>query len=445
MRTASNSERDRFEQTTVLAFGGLTLFLAACGGGPEERASNDVGEALSAAKQENSDYNGDRRSDLAIYRPSASGNTMYVNVLASKGWGVPGDVPVVGDWDGDNKTDIMVWRPSNGVWYPLLSSTGFSGGPGVQWGAPGDIPLAGDYDGDGKSDRAIFRNGTWYVFQSSNGAYWARGWGEAGDVPVSGDFDGDGKSDLVIWRPSTGVWWILTSSSGFSWSRTQQWGAPGDIPITGDYDGDGITDFAVFRPSQQTFYLIKSASGMSGTGYGLSTDIPVSLDVDGDGKTDIAVYRPSDGQWFAIESSTGAWVVVGQYGGATGDIPVSAPPHYIAKMAASPLPPPPAVVSSYTYACNDGSRIAQQIKVSSDGSSLVLTWVFDWQYDFETKDSSTITFDERSYSNSGAVQHDSNTRITLPLAALNGQAPNFVAKGHTGGAGDWQLSCQLSP
>src|SRR5262249_7339326 len=103
------------------------------------------------AAQNSVDFNNDHITDLAaLYRGQSPDSLWYAPGPFQIFFGAGTDIPVPGDYNGDGKTDAAIYRPSTGLWY----------GPGtglpqiviqMNLGQPGDIPIPGDYDGDGKT------------------------------------------------------------------------------------------------------------------------------------------------------------------------------------------------------------------------------------------------------------------------------------------------------
>lgn len=192
------------------------------------------GKAVSFGKEGDiaapADYNGDGKTERAVFRPS-EGKFLIEGgkeVLLGKA----GDLPVCGDWDGDGFADVAVYRPTTLTWY-------FDGMDNIKFGHKNGIPVPADYDGDGKLDVGFFRmdNSMW---QTSLGNIPLQLPHVAGDIPVPADYDGDGKAEMTIFRPSTGEWFV-------DFNVPIKFGQVGDIPVPGNYIKGGKTVPAVYR------------------------------------------------------------------------------------------------------------------------------------------------------------------------------------------------------
>ena len=288
------------------------------------------------------DRDGDGRAELGVFR-RATGTWYFKNHLTdaveTAAWGGPGDIPLGramppvqtlwGDYDGDRKADLTVFRPSTGDWVSLRSLSGMTDFTIRTWGLSSDVPVGRDYDGDGKIDPAVFRPSTrrWFLLQSSTNysTYTVQDFGLSTDKLVPADYDGDGKADVAVFRPSLGRWMILLSSTDNTVDVLYDWGLSSDIPMPADFDGDGIADLALFSPSTGTWSIFNRITGaITMRDWGLTGDIPVAADYDGDGRADFAVFRPSLGRWLILLSSTNNASYLQLDWGLTGDVPVPA-------------------------------------------------------------------------------------------------------------------------
>jgi len=282
------------------------------------------------------DFNGDNKTDFAIARSADATSQTTWQILDSMGgtsgaaWGLgvgfsSGDKATPEDFDGDGKTDIAVWRPAAATvagFYILESSTNtlrFE-----TFGQTGDDPsVVDDYDGDGKADVAVYRDGgagqSFFYYRGTlsnpGGNITFVPWGIGGDKPVPGDYDGDRKADFAVVRNEGGSarHYHSRTTQGFV---TVQFGLFTDKFAPGDYDGDNKTDICAVRANGTIFdwYVFRSSNGAIFTsqvlnGFGNpTTDIIVQGDYDGDNRTDFAVWRTSatDNGFFLVAPSATA-------------------------------------------------------------------------------------------------------------------------------------------
>ena len=235
------------------------------------------------------DFDGDRRADFVISRPTNPNNSLNTVFIERPdrsasatlfGFNNGDDIFNPGDYDGDGRTDLALFRNSTGTFFVQRSSDNVV--VSFRFGLPGDEPLARDYDGDGRTDYAVVRRTGgqlfWYINNSSNGMVRSVQFGLATDVAVPGDYDGDGRFDIAVFRgsgannsgPATFI--VMRSSGGVTY---QQFGLGSDLVVPGDYDGDGRTDIAVYRDG--TWYIVQSSNGQFATHqFGASGDIPIA-------------------------------------------------------------------------------------------------------------------------------------------------------------------------
>lgn len=317
-----NPKSFRLFLVTSLTFIGLTI-------APSSVVGLLINLSVAAVRY---DFDGDGKTDPTVIRFLPDGPMYWYTAKSTGGtsvtqWGFDIFGDGVSDWaanadyDGDGKTDLAVWRepisqpqPAFGeqaFFYILYSATGTYAA--IPWGRSRnsnyqDFPYRGDYDGDGKEDVAIARqtNGTvtknyYYILQSRDG-YRVKQFGNSGDYNVPGDYDGDGKTDFAVARVNSQNrydYYIERSSDG-SWQTATFGNRFSDFVIrNADFDGDGKTDITVWGGNNQgggsgMWSWIRSSDGAAESirwGYNQLVDTPALGDYDGDGKTDLAIYR----------------------------------------------------------------------------------------------------------------------------------------------------------
>jgi hypothetical protein len=228
-----------------------------------------------------------------------NGNFQWDGIDKYANLGQAGDIPLVGDWNSNGDKKIGVFR--NGFW--MLDGNGnyLWDGPGTGldvvagFGMTGDIPVVGDWYGTAQDKIGLFRNGFWILDKNGNfqwdgvgtGADLVAGFGMAGDVPVVRDWNGDSMPEIAVFRPGSGQW-IIDSNGNYQWDGTGtgqdvtvSLGESGDVAIAGDWNATGKDKIGIFRSG---FWIIDYNGNYRWdgppddkvAGFGMVGDIPVT-------------------------------------------------------------------------------------------------------------------------------------------------------------------------
>lgn len=200
-------------------------------------------------------FNSDR-GRWTMHQPDGSVDSFY--------FGIPGDVPLLGDWDCDGVDTVGMYRPGNGFVY--LRETNDFGVADREffYGMRGDVPVAGDWDGNGCDTLAIFRpsEGVLYVSNhlGTRPADFSFTYGRDGDLPFAGDFDGDGQDSIGFHHPLRSLVTYRNVLAAGPADFVGFHGSAGDRFVAGDWDDGGHDTLGAF--DGETFRL------WNGTGLG---------------------------------------------------------------------------------------------------------------------------------------------------------------------------------
>ncbi|MEU7306243.1 LamG-like jellyroll fold domain-containing protein [Streptomyces sp. NPDC007206] len=248
------------------------------------------------------DFNGDGKTDLALYYNYSDNNNQHdaiftLTATGSGGFTVPARVwdntafgsntkyMTAGDFNGDHKSDLALYynysdnNSQHDAVYTLTAASSGSGAlaaPAKQWddptfGSNTKMITAGDFNGDHKDDLALYYNYTdnnnqhdaiFTMTAGTAGALAAPAsiWNDTSFGPntkymAAGDFNGDGKADIALFYNYTANnnWDVAIftmnggpiSSPSAVWSQTN-WGPNTQYMTAGDFNGDGKTDLALY-------------------------------------------------------------------------------------------------------------------------------------------------------------------------------------------------------
>jgi hypothetical protein len=322
----------RYDLMQVTGFDGQLYFDPPAGSGRNHTYRDALGfrQASPAYKL---DFDGDGLREIGVFKPptSVGGVGTFHILLSSNGWlaglalqqsfGTLGDIPVPADYDGDGRTDIAVYRTSgpfgtdptdnDAYWIYCPSAGGYSSCANpvsISFGDRPYVPLPGtDFDGNPSTgEMAIFRPDNdrvyWRIQPYTTNQF--RDFNNAtGGIVLPLQLDGDNKTDIARYRMSDASFTFRLSTSNWDTSTTRTFPtvSRGSYPIRATKNGKDV--LSIYDPMSSTFLTFwwgPSSTLLSSCAYGQQGDTAVSttFDFNGDQQSEFLLLKKPNASGF---------------------------------------------------------------------------------------------------------------------------------------------------
>lgn len=299
------------------------------------------------------DFDADGKRDLGIWEPptTMAGTGQFKVLLSSNGFsttsgqyldvsfGGLGDVPIPADYNGDGRTDVAVFQPGGGInrddpenvtayWRWCLTanpptSTSCASPPApFAYGVRSDTPQPGlAFDASAGDEISVYRpaTGTWHFRNVSGTLNTQRSIGtpNSGVVPLAGLYDCDTLTDLAVYGRDLATFLLRRSEQSWNTQLAREFDAKfiphpsgtseqrsGALPLAGmtqrrlcGFVYKKRQSFGVWFPYDGTWNILWSpidtptVSPPCAYGAGAGDQIIAGLDRDGNMRSDMALFR----------------------------------------------------------------------------------------------------------------------------------------------------------
>jgi hypothetical protein len=272
------------------------------------------------------DFDGDGLRDIGVFKPplNVGGVGSFHVLLSTTGWlsggalqrsfGTLGDIPVPADYDGDGRTDVAVYRTSgpngtdptdnNGYWVYCPSNGSYTSCASpvtVSFGNREDVPMPGtDFDGfPWTGEMALFRPSAdrvyWRIQPFTTNQY--RDFADSsGGIAMAMQLDGDNKTDIARYRMSNASFDLRLSGSNWNSvvNRVFTGAARGSYPVrTLDHEKDVLSVYDPTTSTFRTMWTPLNSSTITTCAYGEAGDTPIAttFDFNADWKTELLLLK----------------------------------------------------------------------------------------------------------------------------------------------------------